>query len=43
MVKWLMTGPFSQLKQKKHWLLEEGEVVVGRRGGWLTCSETKGP
>lgn len=35
MVKWLMTGPFSQLKQKSsgYWR---------RRRGGITYSETKG-
>lgn len=36
MVKWLMTGPFSQLKQKSsgYWRRREG--------GEITFSETKG-
>lgn len=41
MVKWLMTGPFSQLKQKSsgYWR-EEKKKKTG--GAEITSSETKG-
>ena len=40
MVKWLMTGPFSQLKQKSsgYWRWKRRK----RRGVGITYSETKG-
>lgn len=37
MVKWLMTGPFSQLKQKS-----SGYWKRRRQGGGITYIETKG-